>query len=104
MPERSVCCHGCGREHVLEGPVPRSAVCDSCGAVLKCCLNCRFHDPSSYNECREPSAERVVDKDASNFCDYFDPAAMRGASSGKGGKGGNGGDAHSELDALFGKK
>jgi hypothetical protein len=78
--------------------VPRLAVCDSCAAVLKCCLNCRFHDPSAYNECRELSAERVVDKGASNFCDYFDPASKGGAPSGAGT------GSNAELDALFGKK
>jgi hypothetical protein len=25
----------------------------------------------SYNECREPQAERVIEKDRSNFCDFF---------------------------------
>ncbi|MBF0190432.1 MAG: hypothetical protein HQL99_04700 [Magnetococcales bacterium] len=37
------------------------------------CLNCRFHDTGSYNECRESVAERIVDKDRSNFCDFFKP-------------------------------
>ena len=98
MSERTVRCHGCAREHTLEGPVPRSAVCDSCAAALKCCLNCTFHDPSSYNECREPSAERVVVKDASNFCDYFDPGSAGGAPAG------GGGGARADLDKLFGTK
>ena len=40
----------------------------------------------------------VVDKDASNFCDYFDPAGAAGAA------GGGGSDARDELDKLFGKK
>jgi hypothetical protein len=25
----------------------------------------------TYNECRESQAERVIEKDRSNFCDYF---------------------------------
>jgi hypothetical protein len=25
----------------------------------------------SYNECRETSADRVVDKEKENYCDYF---------------------------------
>ena len=70
-----------------------------CGCLpLKCCLNCTFHDPSSYNECREPSAERVVDKEAANFCDYFS-SAVRGET---GTAASTGGDARSELDKLFG--
>lgn len=32
---------------------------------------CVFFDLSSYNECKEPVAERIVDKEKPNFCDYF---------------------------------
>jgi hypothetical protein len=38
---------------------------------LHCCLNCTFYDPSAYNGCREPQAERVLDKVKGNFCDFF---------------------------------
>ncbi len=37
-------------------------------------MNCAFYDPSAYNACREPQAERVLDKDRANRCDYFAPA------------------------------
>ena len=71
MAEVVVTCHGCSTATAFEGPVPRSSLCDKCGESLRCCLNCRFHDGSVYNECSEPSAERVVDKSAANFCDLF---------------------------------
>jgi hypothetical protein len=32
---------------------------------------CQFYDPKAYNECRESSADRIVDKEKANFCDYF---------------------------------
>mgnify|MGYP000450689798 FL=1 len=32
---------------------------------------CKFYDQSAYNECRESSADRIVEKEKSNFCDYF---------------------------------
>jgi hypothetical protein len=32
---------------------------------------CSFYDSKVYNECRESNAERIVDKEKSNFCDYF---------------------------------
>jgi hypothetical protein len=32
---------------------------------------CKFYDQQVYNECRESNAERIVDKEKSNFCDYF---------------------------------
>jgi hypothetical protein len=30
---------------------------------------------TSNNECREPQADRVVEKEKANFCDYFKPNA-----------------------------
>lgn len=53
--------------------------CEACSADLHVCRNCRHHDPSAYNECREPSAERVADRERANRCDYFAPAAAAGA-------------------------
>jgi hypothetical protein len=32
---------------------------------------CKFFDPKVYNECHETNAERIVDKEKANFCDYF---------------------------------
>jgi hypothetical protein len=37
------------------------------------CRNCAHHDPAAYNECRESNAERVLEKERSNRCDYFRP-------------------------------
>lgn len=51
--------------------VGRRDECSHCGADLHCCRNCEFYDPTSYNECREPVADRVKEKDRSNFCDWF---------------------------------
>ncbi|MBF0627140.1 MAG: hypothetical protein HQL91_02865 [Magnetococcales bacterium] len=49
----------------------RSDVCSGCTKDTRVCLNCRFHDPGSYNECQERVAERIVDKERANFCDFF---------------------------------
>ena len=59
-------------------------------------MNCRFHDPSAYNECREPNAERVSDRDRANRCEYFVPGTGAGGEK-------DDGAARSELDALFKK-
>jgi len=32
---------------------------------------CEFYSPGSYNDCRETQAERVADKSAPNYCEYF---------------------------------
>ncbi len=51
--------------------VGRSDHCPKCMADTRCCKMCQFYDPKSYNECREPMADRVPDKEKANFCDYF---------------------------------
>ena len=90
-------CHRCRREITLEGKIGRREACPGCGADLHCCLNCSLHDPGAYNQCREPQAERVPDKDRGNFCDWFrfrDAAGGQGTGEGKG-------SAEDRLKALF---
>lgn len=66
-------CYKCGTEQVLSSNafVGRKEECASCRCDLHCCLNCAHYDKAAYNQCRESQAERVLDKDRSNFCDYF---------------------------------
>lgn len=72
-------CFSCKKE-VSAGTRPgRGESCPSCGADLKACLNCRFYERGVYNDCREPSAERVVDKAKANFCDFFEFSDSAGA-------------------------
>lgn len=63
------CCY-CQKAVALPKP-GRTESCPQCGHDLHCCYQCRFYDPSYNNECREPQAERVVEKEKANFCDYF---------------------------------
>lgn len=100
MPAR-LRCHACSADLEVEPPVGRSARCPACGADLRCCRNCRFHDLASYNECAEPSAERVLEKDRANYCDYFSPAA--GGAPAEAPPAGAAGDSLSELEKLFRK-
>lgn len=51
----------------------RADTCRKCGRDTKTCKGCEFYDPMANNECRESQADRVVDKERSNFCDYFRP-------------------------------
>jgi predicted RNA-binding Zn-ribbon protein involved in translation (DUF1610 family) len=53
----------------------REARCPACGRATHACRNCRFHAPGRPNDCLEPLAERVVDRERPNFCDYFEPAS-----------------------------
>jgi hypothetical protein len=65
-------CWFCGTEVVLATKIARKDICSKCKMSLKCCRNCGFFDPSAPRQCREPAAEDVRDKDAANFCEYFD--------------------------------
>ena len=90
-------CYGCGAVLAFDGPVGRRTTCPECDADLHRCLNCRHYDETAGNECREPHAERVVDKDALNACDLFqlgDGASRRRHSSKV---------AKDQLRALFGE-
>ena len=66
-------CHACESQYdVTPGePLGFRANCEACQADLHVCLSCEHHDPQAYNECREPNAERVLDKDRGNRCEYF---------------------------------
>ena len=64
------CFHCKKRLKIIEKP-SRYDSCPFCGADLKVCVNCKFYDESFYDKCSEPMAERVVDKESANFCEYF---------------------------------
>jgi len=64
-------CHKCKKEIADDFFVGWQAQCPSCRADLHCCLNYSFYEAGAYNDCREPQAERVLDKARSNFCDFF---------------------------------
>lgn len=90
-------CWSCG---AALGPLDygRQDSCPKCGRDTRVCKGCVHYDPSANNQCREPSAERVVDKEKANFCDYFRPSA-------KGGSGAPARDAmKAAADSLFKKK
>ncbi len=79
-------CHHCGREVAVLGSIGRTDGCPFCHSDLKCCLNCRLHDPGAHNQCLEPQSEWVTDKDKANFCEFFEfrvtsPLSQPGAQS-----------------------
>lgn len=58
---------------------------------------CTHYDAKAYNACREPAADRVVDKERANFCDFFTPFAGQHDMDAKAD------DARAKLEALFKK-
>ncbi len=91
-------CAFCSEEIEFEGRVSRNDTCPHCGRDFHCCLQCKFYDPGSYNECKEVSAERIVNKEKDSFCDYF---ILKGAKESEFGKKAI---AKQALEDLFKKK
>lgn len=74
----------------------RGDSCPGCGRDTRTCKGCQFYERGAQNDCREPQADRVLDKERANFCDYFKPKA--GAGQGTASR-----DAmKAAADALFG--
>jgi len=92
----TVTCHRCGRPTSGERIAFR-ATC-GCGAWLHCCRNCEFFAPGRANDCREPRAEPLADREQGNFCEWFRASAAPAAAAG------NATAARAALDTLFAKK
>lgn len=67
---KNFACFKCQTIHEVER-VGFRAECDNCSEDMHVCKNCEFYDVSSYNECREPNADRVLEKERSNLCEFF---------------------------------
>jgi len=98
MGESRCACWRCGAVIEAGEPVGRRDACLSCGTDLRCCRHCAFYAPAANNQCREPQAERQVDKQRGNFCDWF---SLGGAAAKAGDPAAA---AKAKLAALFGKK
>lgn len=90
-------CFHCGAG-VPAGDYGRQAACEKCGRDVHVCKNCKNYDPRQHNECMEPQADRVVEKEKANFCDWWKPRE------GAGGQSQSRDTLKSAADALFKKK
>ena len=66
-------CNNCNAAIQVKERVQFRERCQQCDAPLHACVNCGFYAPGAYNDCREPKAERVVEKKRENRCEYFIP-------------------------------
>lgn len=64
-------CHRCGWVWPYREAPGRNDTCPQCRADLRVCLNCARYDERAAQQCREPRAEPVADKDRANFCEWF---------------------------------
>ncbi len=94
-------CWHCGQAIEVKERIEFRENCQTCDRALHVCRNCEFYDPSYNNQCRETMAERVVEKERANFCDFFAPARLSRKS---GAEPGARSAAQAKLDALFKKK
>ncbi len=64
-------CWSCKKTLDINYDFGRQELCPGCRRPTRVCKNCCHYDPSRYNECTETIADRIVDKETANFCDYF---------------------------------
>jgi len=93
---QKISCYHCSELIKLEYKVSFREECPKCHEDMHICLNCRFYDESSYNECKESSAEKVKDKKSNNYCEYFVPISDKRKA-----KGSNKADQLKAAEALF---
>ncbi len=92
-------CAFCNKKVNINGKVTRQDVCPHCNRDLRCCKQCKYYDQGAYNECKEVAAERIVDKERANFCDFYMPKGSEGS----GGNFNRAKEAKEALEALFRK-
>ncbi|HEU4400715.1 MAG TPA: hypothetical protein VFT43_01290 [Candidatus Polarisedimenticolia bacterium] len=91
-------CYRCGERIPEDRKILREEECPHCAQDLHCCRNCRFHDPAVSNQCSEPQADYVGDKERSNFCEFF---AFTESAASRGGPGSEGESARERWRRLF---
>lgn len=71
-------CWNCGADL---GPQDygRETNCIGCSKSTRACRNCRWYTPGHSNDCVEPMAERVLEKERANYCEFFEPTTDTGS-------------------------
>ena len=91
-------CWNCG-EHLADVPLPisRQASCPKCFNELHCCRLCQHYDANASTTCFEDRADTPLQKENSNFCEFFIPQqdAFKRPTAARSNS------AHSDLDAIF---
>lgn len=90
-------CFNCGHEFPAAFKPGRREECPKCHADVHVCRNCKNYDKNVYNECREPQADVVKERDRANFCDFFEMGFGQGGVDKQK-------DLLSAAEALFKKK
>lgn len=91
-------CYHCQTE-LEENNFGRRDECPKCSRDTRVCKNCKNFDITRNNQCLEEQATRQVEKEKSNFCEWFQPRIGKGASAQKSVQ-----DHKSIAESLFKKK
>jgi hypothetical protein len=70
----SVKCAACGEKAPTS--IRIESTCQKCNADLHTCKQCTFFDPGARFECRKPIEARIVNKNARNECELFEPRTV----------------------------
>ena len=67
-------CAACG----IKAPpnITIASSCPNCKADLHTCRQCTYFDPSARFECRKTITAKIVNKNARNMCELFEPRTV----------------------------
>lgn len=68
-------CFSCAKELIFAAKPGFRADCPHCHSDVHVCKNCQHYDPKVYNECKETQADRIVEKERANYCEFYNPRA-----------------------------
>ena len=71
ITDEGLLCWNCSKNTGIKGRVTRNDFCPHCQADLRCCRGCKQFDPTRRFHCREPIETSIVNKEKSNFCDFY---------------------------------
>jgi hypothetical protein len=94
-------CVKCGHALPDELKVFRQTLCPGCSAYLHACIQCDFHDPRVHNQCLEPQAEFVANREKANFCEFFQVAGSQQGQAVRASRERKAEEARAKLESLF---
>ena|SRR5678816_2147695 len=70
----TVKCTSCGAK--APPNIKADSTCPNCKAELHTCRQCAYFDPGARFECSKPITVKIVNKNARNACDLFEPRTV----------------------------
>ncbi len=101
--ETATYCYACKKSlNLAKGiQISRYEECPNCRVSVRVCKNCLYFDLKAHNECRETQAERILDKEKANFCEFFSLKFLNQGDEKSSKSSNTESDIKSKFDALF---